>query len=232
MTLPPHGLTGSALVAQRDLSFLLHEWLRVECLTERPRYAEHSREVFDDVLELAERIASERFAPHNRAADEQEPYLDEEGRVVLVDGVRDGLGAFFDAGLGGREPGRGHRRPAATARRLDGGLRVLPGRERGHRRLRAADHRRGEPAAGERLTGAGGALAEPMVNGRFFGTMCLSETAGRVLAGGHHDARRAAGRMAHTGCSARRCGSPAAITSSPRTSSTSCSRRSPAARRA
>ena len=55
------------LLSRRDLEFLLHEWLDVDSLTERPRYAEHSRETFDAVLDLAEQIATEHFAPHNRA---------------------------------------------------------------------------------------------------------------------------------------------------------------------
>lgn len=34
------------------LAFLLHEWLGVESLLTRPRFAEHSRETFDSVLEI------------------------------------------------------------------------------------------------------------------------------------------------------------------------------------
>ena len=65
----------SLILSRRDLDFLLHEWLDVEALTKRPRYAEHSRETFDAVLDLAEQIATEHFAPHNRKADENEPQL-------------------------------------------------------------------------------------------------------------------------------------------------------------
>jgi butyryl-CoA dehydrogenase len=43
----------SLLLSRRDLDFLLHEWLDVEALTKRPRFADHSRETFDDVLDLA-----------------------------------------------------------------------------------------------------------------------------------------------------------------------------------
>ena len=56
----------SLILSRRDLDFLLHEWLEVETLTKRARYAEHSRETFDAVLELAEQIATDHFAPHNR----------------------------------------------------------------------------------------------------------------------------------------------------------------------
>ena len=73
---------GSSLIlSRRDLDFLLHEWLDVESLTKRPRFAEHSRETFDAVLDLAEQIATEHFAPHNRKADENEPRM-VDGKVV------------------------------------------------------------------------------------------------------------------------------------------------------
>ena len=48
----------SLLLNRRDLEFLLYEWLDVESLTKRERHADHSRESFDDVLVLAERIAT------------------------------------------------------------------------------------------------------------------------------------------------------------------------------
>ncbi|MGZ6791498.1 MAG: acyl-CoA dehydrogenase N-terminal domain-containing protein, partial [Mycobacteriales bacterium] len=43
----------SLLLSRRDLDFLLHEWLDVCALTSRERYAEHSRETIDAVLDLA-----------------------------------------------------------------------------------------------------------------------------------------------------------------------------------
>ena len=75
---------GSSLIlSRRDLDFMLHEWLDVESLTKRPRFTEHSRETFDAVLDLAEEIATEHFAPHNRKADENEPrFVD--GKVEMI----------------------------------------------------------------------------------------------------------------------------------------------------
>jgi len=48
----------SLLLSRRDLEFLLYEWLDVELLTKRERFAEHSRETFDAVLDLSEQIAA------------------------------------------------------------------------------------------------------------------------------------------------------------------------------
>ncbi len=88
----------SLLLSRRDLDFLLHEWLDVESLTKRERYRDHSRETFDDVLDLAEQIATEHFAPHNRKADANEPTFDGE-RVHLIPEVKRALDVFAEAGL-------------------------------------------------------------------------------------------------------------------------------------
>ena len=69
-------------ISKRDLEFMLYEWLDVESLTERERFAEHSRDTFDAVLELAADLATKRFAPVNRLGDTQEPYVGDDGAVV------------------------------------------------------------------------------------------------------------------------------------------------------
>jgi butyryl-CoA dehydrogenase len=90
---------GSSLIlSRRDLDFLLHEWLDVESLTKRPRFAEHSRETFDAALDLAEEIATEHFAPHNREADENEPRM-VDGKVEMIPEVGRALQVFAEAGL-------------------------------------------------------------------------------------------------------------------------------------
>ncbi len=74
----------STLLSRRDLEFLLYEWLQVDELTKRDRFAEHSRETFDAVLELCEQLATRYFAPHNKKSDANEPTFDGE-RVTGVD---------------------------------------------------------------------------------------------------------------------------------------------------
>jgi alkylation response protein AidB-like acyl-CoA dehydrogenase len=58
---------------RKTTEFLLHEWLQVGELCRHERYREHSRETFDSVIEMCERIAAEKFAPFNRTADIEEP---------------------------------------------------------------------------------------------------------------------------------------------------------------
>lgn len=43
--------------------FLLYNWLYVNSVTQRPRFADHSREAFDAVLDICERMARDKFAP-------------------------------------------------------------------------------------------------------------------------------------------------------------------------
>jgi alkylation response protein AidB-like acyl-CoA dehydrogenase len=86
------------ILSRRDLEFQLFEVLDTESLTTRPRYAEHSRETFLAVLDTAEAMAEEKFAPHNRKADEHEPSFDGT-RVSMIPEVKEALKAFCDAGF-------------------------------------------------------------------------------------------------------------------------------------
>ncbi len=56
-------------ISRRDLDFLLYEMLDAEGLCERPRFAEHGRDVFDPMLDAAESIASDHFATCAQAGD-------------------------------------------------------------------------------------------------------------------------------------------------------------------
>jgi alkylation response protein AidB-like acyl-CoA dehydrogenase len=80
------------------LDFLLYDWLHAESLNERERFADHSRETFDAVLDTCERIAREKYAPHNRTVDTQEPHFDGE-KVILPQATHDAHKAFVESGM-------------------------------------------------------------------------------------------------------------------------------------
>jgi butyryl-CoA dehydrogenase len=80
------------------LDFLLHDWLKVETLTQRPRFADHSRDTFDAVLDTCERIAREKYAPFNRLVDTQEPHFDGE-KVILPQATHDANKAYAESGM-------------------------------------------------------------------------------------------------------------------------------------
>ncbi len=88
----------SQIIHRRDLDFLLHEVLQVESLTNSVRFAEHSRETFDASIDAALRLASDKYAPHNRDGDLHEPRL-VDGKVQLIEPVAEALAAFADAGF-------------------------------------------------------------------------------------------------------------------------------------
>lgn len=86
------------LINPRDLKFQLYELLDTENLPQRPRFAEHSRETFDAAIDTAQRVAEQYFAPHNRELDENEPTFDGK-RVSIIPPVKVALEAFADAGF-------------------------------------------------------------------------------------------------------------------------------------
>jgi len=90
MTLP--------LLSPRDIEFQLYEVLCAETLTDRARYADHSRETFDAVLSTARSLAETELHPHHRESDEHEPFV-REGKVVTPDAVKRAIAAMADAGF-------------------------------------------------------------------------------------------------------------------------------------
>lgn len=83
---------------RRDLQFQLFEALDTEVLTARPRFAEHSRELYEDILNVAYTVADRYFANHTREGDLNEPHV-VDGRVQLPAAVGDAMRAFREAGF-------------------------------------------------------------------------------------------------------------------------------------
>ncbi|HEY5972691.1 MAG TPA: acyl-CoA dehydrogenase family protein, partial [Pseudoxanthomonas sp.] len=172
----------SLLLSRRDLEFLLYEWLDVAALTCAERYADHSRETFDAMLDTCERIATTLFAPHNQKADHHEPRFDG-GSVTLIDEVKPALKAFADAGLvaGGQDYALGGMQLPTVVEKAglaymyaaNVGTSAYPLLTMGNANLLLAH---GTAAQIE-------AFVKPELEGRYFGTMCLSEPqAGSSLA--------------------------------------------------
>ncbi|MCA1712066.1 MAG: acyl-CoA dehydrogenase [Actinobacteria bacterium] len=165
----------SDLLSRRDLDFLLYEWLDVEQLTKRERHADHSRETFDAVLDLSEQVATKHFAPHNKKADANEPYVGDDGKVVLIPEVRAALEVFAKTGLIASsmdyEVG-GMQLPAVVAgacfawfQAANVGTSSYPFLTIGGANLLLAH------GTAEQVD----TYVRPMLEGRWFGTMCLSE---------------------------------------------------------
>jgi alkylation response protein AidB-like acyl-CoA dehydrogenase len=162
------------LLSSRNLAFELYEVLDAEALIQRERFAEHSRETFDAAIGTARSIAEKLFAPHNRKSDEHEPqYVD--GAAVLIPEVKPAVDAFLEAGF------------LNATREFDAGGMQLPNL------LSQAcfAHFQSANAAttsypfltmgAANLIEAFGSVdqkqrfLQPMIDGRFFGTMALTE---------------------------------------------------------
>ncbi len=88
----------TSFIEARDLAFWLYDWLKAEALTSHPAYADHSRETFDAVLELSDRMAGELFATHYKKADQVEPRL-VDGEPKVLPEVKAAIEAYAKAGL-------------------------------------------------------------------------------------------------------------------------------------
>jgi alkylation response protein AidB-like acyl-CoA dehydrogenase len=163
------------LLSRRDLEFLLYDWLDAESLLARPRFAEHSRETFDAVLDLAAEVAAEQFAPHNKRADAEEPTFDGE-RVHMIPEVRKALLVLAQTGLIASSTELPHVVSTAAFawfQAANPGTWAYP-----FLTIAAANLLRAHGTP-EQID----AYVRPMLEGRFHGTMCLSEPqAGSSLA--------------------------------------------------
>lgn len=164
----------SLILSRRDLDFLLYEWLDVLSLTQRERFTEHNRETFDAVLDLCERLATDEFATHNKKSDQHEPEFDGNS-VSMIPEVGAALQAFCDAGLmaagqdfelGGMQlPCVIEKAGFAWFKGANVATSAYPFLTIGNANTLL---KCGSPEQIERYV-------KPLLAGRFFGTMCLSE---------------------------------------------------------
>ncbi|PAW55894.1 acyl-CoA dehydrogenase [Pseudomonas moraviensis] len=162
------------LLSSRNLAFELYEVLDAEGLTRRERFAEHNRETFDAAIGTARNIAEKYFAPHNRKGDENEPRY-ENGQAVLIPEVKPAVDAFLEAGF------------LNAARSFEAGGMQLPTllSQACFAHFQAAN---AATTSYPFLTMGAANLIEsfgsdeqkqrflqPMIDGRFFGTMALTE---------------------------------------------------------
>ncbi|MCQ4163624.1 acyl-CoA dehydrogenase [Tahibacter harae] len=172
----------SQIIDRRHLDFLLHDVLDVTALCRYPRFAEHGRETFTAALDLAQQIALEKFLPHNRKGDLVEPQMID-GKVQLIAEIGEAVSAFCEAGFmaaladGGRG---GMQLPFVVTAACDGLFCTAnPGTIAYPTLARAAANLLEVYASEEQKR----LYMQPILDGRYFGTMCLSEPqAGSSLA--------------------------------------------------
>src|SRR5450830_538455 len=164
----------SKILSRRDLEFLLYEWLDVESLNQRSRFEDHNRETFNAALDTCEQIATDLFATHNKKNDQNEPHFD--GEVVhMIPEVKQALTAFCDAGLlaAGQDYEFGGMQLPCVVEKA--GFAYFKGANVG-----TASYPFLTIGNANTLLKCGtpeqiNSYVKPMLEGRFFGTMCLSE---------------------------------------------------------
>lgn len=170
------------LIDRRHLDFLLHDVLQVQDLCRYPRFAEHGRDTFAAAIDLAQQIALDKFLPHNRKADLHEPQL-VDGKVELIPEIGAAVAAFCEAGfpavLADYTRG-GMQMPFVIAAACDGLFCSANAGTIAYPTLaRAAANLLEIYATPEQKQ----LYMQPILEGRYFGTMCLSEPqAGSSLA--------------------------------------------------
>jgi len=85
-------------IDRRDMDFLLHDVLDLDGLFARPRYADHDRGSVAAMLDTAEKMAADHFLPHAARLDANEPSFDGE-RVHIIPEVKQALDAYCAAGF-------------------------------------------------------------------------------------------------------------------------------------
>jgi butyryl-CoA dehydrogenase len=165
-----------------DLHFLLFDWLQIEKLATHRAFDHIDRESAEAMIDVALDLARDQFLSHAAKSDAHPPVF-ENGRVHIIPEVAQALSAYRDAGFFGmhatlEEGGLGL--PYTLVAAIGGIFSCANVATNGYAFL--------TKAAGNLIRAVGNAdqkrrYLPAMVEGRWFGTMCLSESqAGSSLA--------------------------------------------------
>ncbi len=170
------------LLSAEDLRFLLFDWLDVEGLCTHAPFTDHDRASINLVLDLARMVAVERLLPCYAELDRDEPVFDA-GRAILPEATGRAVKAIADSGLMWASLPSAHGGsdlPLTVFTAASAWLQAANISAVAYRPSPSATStcfsRRARPSKSRRYVA-------PMVQGRFTGTMCMSETeAGSSLA--------------------------------------------------
>lgn len=164
----------SLIVDRRNLDFLLYDVGDLDALLTDGRYSDHDRTVVSAILDTAQSIAENMYQPCAAQLDAHEPYFDGE-RVQIIPEVAEALNAYREAGFfaaGFDESLGGLQLPVMVANAVAGIFSAA--------NLPLANYHFLTIAAANMLAEFSNAWQKetflvPMLEGRWFGTMCLSE---------------------------------------------------------
>jgi butyryl-CoA dehydrogenase len=175
-------LSASPLIDLRSLDFLLTQVLDFPEVFTWDAFAEHDLALAQQTIDLAHKLAVEKFATHRQLGDREEPVL-VDGRVRIPDATRDALAEYADAGfssLATRPEDGGLGLPYSLALICDALFFAANTSTTGYALLtRGATNLIATHGSEEQKQ----RYLPGLTSGRWFGTMCLSEPqAGSSLA--------------------------------------------------
>lgn len=168
------GVPIAMIVDRRELEFVLFELLEVERLLGRGRFSAYDLAAVGQMLDSAQQIAEELFLPIAAEVDAKEPFFSQ-GKVVMPEGTGKALQAYAAAGLFAlpfAEDLGGLQAPWFLHTAISGMFTAA--------NVAVANYAFLTIAAANLLNAFGSEtlrvrVLPPMLEGRWFGTMCLSE---------------------------------------------------------
>lgn len=181
------------LLSETDMKFLLFDWLKLE---DDLTGTDFDRSMIDAYLDLSRKLAVEKFLPHYKTADINEPKL-EDGRVHILPEVGEALSQYRELGLFGAsfpEALGGMGLPHAVVSASYAWFAAANCSTIGYAMLTGANARLIAAFGNEQQVET---FARPQIAGNWFGTMCLSEPQAGSSLGDIRTSARPAGEDEH-----------------------------------
>ncbi|WP_351088089.1 acyl-CoA dehydrogenase [Shewanella sp. S1-49-MNA-CIBAN-0167] len=164
----------ATLMNQRDLEFMLYELFDSEALTSRERYQDHDRQTFNEVVNTAKTIAEKYFLPIRRKLDIEQPTFDGK-KVHIIPELKTAIDAVNESGIGAATADYnlgGMQLPPIIASAAGSYLSVAGGAGMGYNMLTTANANLLQAHGSAELIET---WVKPMREGRFMGTMAMTE---------------------------------------------------------
>ncbi|MGX9460507.1 acyl-CoA dehydrogenase [Shewanella sp. A14] len=164
----------ATLMNERDLEFMLYELFDSEGLTKRERYQDHDRQTFNEVVNTAKAIAEKYFLPIRQKMDVEQPTFDGK-KVHIVPELKTAIDAVNGSGIGSATADYdlgGMQLPPIIASAAGSFLSVAGGVGMGYNMLTTANANLLQAHGSAELIET---WVKPMREGRFMGTMAMTE---------------------------------------------------------
>lgn len=164
----------AAMINERDLEFMLYELFDSETLISRERYQDHDRQTFNEVINTAKAIAEKHFLPIRQKLDTHQPTFDGK-KVHLIPELKPAIAAVNASGIGSATADYGlggMQLPPIVASAAATYLTIAGGVGMGYNMLTTANANLLQAHASKELIDT---WVKPMLDGRFMGTMAMTE---------------------------------------------------------